>query len=165
MSKAEQRILLVLGAVVLAVFAAVLILRGGGRDTVVTDFTPPPFDPAARSGQPQGVEQSTYGTLNLADGIAVSLCSAPAVTDGAARVYFASDADNTAWVRLRLLDAQGDLLGETGLLRPGEYVESVVLQKQPRKAQATVKILTYQPDTYYSLGSASAQITLRLDGK
>lgn len=163
MSKLEKRILLVFGMVVLAVFAAVLIQRGGERETLVGSFTPPSFDSAAVSGQPEGVDETIYGTLNLADGIAVSLYSAPAVTDGAAQVYFASDPNNIAWVRLRLLDAQGDLLGETGLLRPGEYVESVILQKQPKKAQAVIKILTYEPDTYYSMGSATAEIALRVE--
>ncbi|MBE6962131.1 MAG: hypothetical protein E7445_06705 [Ruminococcaceae bacterium] len=161
MSKLEKRILLIFGMIVLAVAAAVLIRWGGERDVIVNDFIPPSFDSAAVSGFPEGVDKTIYGTLILADGIAVSLYSAPTVTDGAAQVYFASNEINTAWVRLRLLDAQGALLGETGLLRPGEYVESLILQTQPKSAQVTAKILTYEPDTYYSKGTATAQLTLR----
>ena len=161
MSKLEKRILLIFGMIVLAAAAAVMIRWGGEREIIVNDFVPPAFDSAAVSGLPVGIDTSTYGTLILADGIAVSLYSAPTVTDGTAQVFFASHARNTPWVRLRLLDAQGVLLGETGLLRPGEYVESLILQTMPKSGQVTAKILTYQPDTYYSMGSATAQLQLR----
>ena len=60
----------------------------------------------------------------------------------------------------QLLDAKGNLLGETGVLRPGEYVEFVSLTSLPKKAEVVARILTYEPDTYYSMGSASAEIML-----
>ena len=160
MSKLEKHILLIFGMIVLAAAAAVMIRWGGEREIIVNDFVPPAFDSAAVSGLPVGVDSTIYGTLSLADGIAVSLYSAPTVTDGIAQVFFTSPASNTAWVRLRLLDAQGVLLGETGLLRPGEYVESLILQTPPKAAQVIAKILTYEPDTYYSMGTATAQLQL-----
>ena len=158
MSKKEITLLGVLAALAAALL---IVLLTREDEIIVNDFVPPAFDSAAVSGLPVGVDTSIYGTLILADGIAVSLYSAPTVTDGTAQVYFASHASNTAWVRLRLLDAQGVLLGETGLLRPGEYVESLILQTMPKSGQVTAKILTYQPDTYYSMGSATAQLQLR----
>ena len=161
MDKLEQRILLLFCAVALAVLAAVLVRRGKAPEVVVTDFTSPPFEAAAVSGQPEAADESLYGTLPLSDEVTVSLCSSPVVTDGAAQVFFTSPEENTAWVMLRLLDAEGNLLGETGLLRPGEYVESVTLVREPEHGQAIARILTYEPDTYYSMGSANAQIMLQ----
>jgi hypothetical protein len=158
LSKKEITLLGVLAALAAALL---IVLLTREDEIIVNDFVSPAFDSAAVSGLPVGVDTSIYGTLILADGIAVSLYSAPTVTDGTAQVYFASPASNTAWVRLRLLDAQGVLLGETGLLRPGEYVESLILQTMPKSGQVTAKILTYQPDTYYSMGSATAQLQLR----
>ena len=158
MSKKEITLLGVLAALAAALL---IVLLAQEDEIIVNDFVPPAFDSAAVSGLPVGIDTTTYGTLILADGIAVSLYSAPTVTDETAQVFFASHASNTAWVRLRLLDAQGDLLGETGLLRPGEYVESLILQTMPKSKQVTAKILTYQPDTYYSMGSATAQLQLR----
>jgi hypothetical protein len=158
LSKKEITLLGVLAALAAALL---IVLLTREDEIIVNDFVPPAFDSAAVSGLPVGVDTSIYGTLILADGIAVSLYSAPTVTDGTAQVYFASPASNTAWVRLRLLDAQGVLLGETGLLRPGEYVESLILQTPPKAAQVIAKILTYEPDTYYSMGTATAQLQLR----
>lgn len=161
MDKLEKRILLALGAVALVVLAIVLVQRSETPPVVVNDFSPPPFESAALTGAPELADESLYGTLTLSDEIAVSLYSAPIVADGAAQVFFTSQPENEGWVLLRLLDAKGNLLGETGLLRPGEYVEAVVLETMPTTPQVVARILTYEPDTYYSLGSASAQITLQ----
>ena len=63
---------------------------------------------------------------------------------------------------LVMLDAEGNVLGETGLLEPGQYVRSLRLDTVPKKdGLVTARILTYEPDTYYSLGSANAQIILQ----
>ena len=161
MDKLEKRILLIVGAVALVVLAIVLVQRSKEPDVVVNDFTPPPFESAALTGTPEVPDESLYGTLALSDEVSVSLYSSPVVTDGAAQVCFTSLPENEAWVLLRLLDAEGNLLGESGLLRPGEYVESVVLENNPSSPQAIARILTYELDTYYSLGSANAQIILQ----
>lgn len=160
MDKLEKRIILVLSALVLALLAAVLVQRAS-RQVEVSDFEAPAFDANALSGKPEVAYPDIYGTLSLNDDATVSLYSVPIVTDGTATVYFTADASNTVWVRLRLLDAEGSTLGESGLLRPGEYVESVVLTAQPDRPEAIAKILTYDPDTYYSLGSATAQVLLQ----
>ena len=161
MDKLEKRILIVLGALVLALLAAVCIQRAN-RPVEVSGFEPPAFDASALSGEPEVAYPDMYGTLSLNDEVTVSLYSAPIVADDFALVCFAADAGNTAWVRLRLLDAKGNILGESGLLRPGEYVESIALATQPDRPEAIAKILTYEPDTYYSLGSATAQIMLQI---
>lgn len=53
------------------------------------------------------------------------------------------------------------MLGQTGLLKPGEYVEYLALDTLPGNAPVIAKILTYQPETYYSMGSASAEMELQ----
>ena len=160
MDKLEKRIILVLSALVLALLAAVLV-QSANRQVEVSDFEVPAFDANALSGKPEVAYPDMYGTLALNDEVTVSLYSAPIVTDSAAQVCFTVDVGTAAWVRLRLLDTEGNTLGESGLLRPGEYVESVVLTAQPDRPEAIAKILTYDPDTYYSLGTGTAQILLQ----
>jgi len=160
MSKAEKIILLV-PAVLLAVLLAVLVFRVSEPvEVVVGEFTAPEFDPAAVKGVPAVSHPERYGTLNLTEEIAVSLYSSPVVKDGRAQVYFTSPETNAGWIRLRLYDNKGNVIGETGLVRPGEYVEFVSLTATPKRSAATAKILTYEPDTYYSMGSATAEIVL-----
>ena len=160
MDKLEKRIILVLSALVLTLLAAVLV-QSANRQVEISDFEVPAFDANALSGKPEVAYPDMYGTLTLNDDVTVSLYSAPIVTDGTALVCFTADASNTAWVRLRLQDTDGNILGQSDLLRPGEYVACVKLTTQPDRPEAIAKILTYEPDTYYSLGTATAQVLLQ----
>ena len=160
MTKLEKILIFSLVGVIV-ILTGVLFLRPEKEsEEVVGDFVPPSFDAAAVAGEPEP-DRPGYGTLQLTDEIAVSLYASPLVQDGRAQVFFASPASNTAWVRLRLLDTKGNLLGETGLIRPGEYVESVSISALPKQSEAVARILTYEPETYYSLGSAGAQLMLQ----
>lgn len=160
----------ILAIPVMLIIAAVITLVGvrANRqpDTVAGTFTPPAFDSSAVDGMPEetAVAGLPYGTLTLTQDIAVSLISQMSVNpDGQVDVWFTSHKDNTAWVRLRLMDAEGSTLGQTDLLRPGQYVQSITLGTIPEQSGvAQVKILTYEPDTYYSLGTAGAQVVLNI---
>ena len=150
--------------IIAVLLAAALLLRPEQKPDVVRgDFVPPEFDAAAVTGVPQVERPDIYGTLYLNQETAVSLYSMPILRGEQVQVFFTSPADNTAWVRLRLLDQAGNVLGQTGLLKPGEYVEYVALDVMPQDATVIAKFLTYQPETYYSLGSASAEIELQRD--
>lgn len=156
MSRAQKIVLAVLA---LCVAAAAVLLASRPRERVTADFTPPPFEENALPGEPEDVGAG-WGTLTLGEGLAVSLYSASTVSDGRAEVCFAAHADNAAWVMLRVTDEKGNTLGETGLLRPGEYVRYVALSSVPKDGRARARILCYEPGTYYSLGSADASILL-----
>lgn len=163
MSKTEKIILLVLAAAVLACCALVVFKpEAPAAPPVVGEFVPPEFDSAAVAGTPEVGLPQMYGTLALNEDIAVSLYSAPIVEGDRAQVFFTSAKANTAWVRLRIMDETGAVLGETGLLKPGEYVEYITLAAAPERNRAIAKILTYEPETYYSAGSATAEIMLQI---
>ena len=155
-------IILAAMAVVIAVISAVLLLRPDvPPEVVVGDFVPPEFDAAAVEGLPAVGMPDMYGTLVLNESTAVSMYSAPIVCEDKVQVFFTSDATNTVWVRLRLMDQKGTVLGQTGLLKLGEYVEYLALDTLPGNTPVIAKILTYQPETYYSMGSASAEMELQ----
>ena len=44
-----------------------------------------------------------------------------------ATVYFTNAQENHVYLKLRVLDENDRILGETGLLKPGEYVKDVQL--------------------------------------
>ena len=44
----------------------------------------------------------------------------------------------------------------------GEYVEHIALTAAPESSRAIAKILTYEPETWYSMGSATAEIMLQI---
>ena len=165
MSKKEISILAVLAALIVAAVITVVVVRANRQpETVIGQFTPPPFasDPSEGTPAPAEVEGLPYGTLSLSEKAVVSMVSDLIVDElGQAEVWFTSHPDNTAWVMLRLTDTEGNVLAESGLLKPGQYIRALQLDVVPKNSGLIVaRILTYEPETYYSLGSANAQVKL-----
>lgn len=83
------------------------------------------------------------------------------MVDREATVYFTNPAENTVWLKLRVLDEDSNMLGETGLIRPGKYVRAVTLSKSLADGtKVKLKIMGYIPDTYKSAGAATLGTTV-----
>ena len=120
-------------------------------------FIPPAFESEAVEGVPEGPEHLGYAEL-YQEGMAyrVGVCGRVQTTEGEAVVFFTNLRKNGAWLKLRLLDEQGNLLGESGLLKPGEYLRAVKLERAlPAGAQIKLHVMGYQPDTYRSIGAVT----------
>lgn len=154
-TKKTIRLLAVLCAVALVCMLLALLCGGGGG------FTPPPFDLAAKQGVPSVPDTAGYSELD-AQAYRVSVAGALSVQpDSTVDVWLTNPADNAVWLKVRLLDESGAVLGESGLLRCGEYVQSVALTTVPKAtAPVTMKLMAYEPDTYYSAGSVLLQTQL-----
>ena len=125
-------------------------------------FVPPAFDESAVAGTPAIAEgENGYGVLDAKGVYKVGVCGAVKVADGKADVWFTSPAENTVWLKLRVQDKQtGKILGETGLIKPGEYVQSVTFFEAPAKGTAIVlRVMSYEPETYYSRGEVTLNTT------
>ena len=127
------------------------------------EFVPPPFEDAAVDGTPQDVPEALgYGTLD-ATAYRLALCGAPEVQDGAARLYLTNPRENGVWLKVRVCAADGTLLGESGLLRTGQYLETVPLDPVPAASgPVTLKVMAYEPGTYQSAGAVTLNVTLRV---
>jgi hypothetical protein len=162
-----QKHILILFSIILVIAAAVTFfsVRHYNR-AAASGFTAPAFDRNARTGVPEGLDaDSGYSRIEMAEGFVVALCgNLTADEKGRVDVYFTADQDNTVWVRLLLLSEEGEELGATGILKPGEYVQTVQLDTVPEASETiTLKILSYEPQTYYSKGSASATAVLNIE--
>ena len=77
------------------------------------DFTPPPFEENAVAGTPTVDESLGWSELAVREGYNIKLCGVlQADQDGMLPVWLYSDAGNTVWVKLRILDAEGNRIGE-----------------------------------------------------
>ena len=121
------------------------------------EFTPPPFAENAVSGTPEVPEALGYSSP-YKEGMSYrfSVCGNVTAEGKNAVVYLTNPAENTVWIKLRVLDESGETLGETGLIRPGEYLRCVTLSTVPPPgAKIKLKIMGYEPETYQSAGSAT----------
>lgn len=131
------------------------------QETVIGEFTAPEFDPNAIAGVPTVDEKLGWAVLDISEGYSVHVCGVlNADSTGSLPVWFTSDADNTVWVKLRVLDEDGNVLGETGILKPGEYVERLQLKEGTHSCLVTLQVMGYEPETYYSAGSVGLATNL-----
>ena len=145
--------LLIPAAIIICAAAAIIMLIMLVTSNSSKNFTPPPFDPAAQTGTPDVPKAAGYGDLDAGDFkfYAASILSA---ADGKTDIWLTNPADNNIWLKVRILDNDENQLGESGLIKPGEYVRSVKLDAIPKAtAQITLKVMAYEPDTYKSAGA------------
>ena len=126
------------------------------------DFTPPPFEKNAVAGTPTVDESLGWSELAVREGYNIKLCGVlQADQDGKLPVWLYSDAGNTVWVKLRILDAEGNCIAESGLLKPGEYLEKVQLADGAKAGDVKLHVMGYEPETYYSAGAVDFQTVLQ----
>lgn len=167
MKPERQKHLLLLAAVLCAAALAVMIAVlafGAGKGAGQAEFTPPSFDPSAVQGTPDVPDGLGWEELD-AQAFKASVCGAVVLDGNQADVWLMNQAENAVWLKLRVLNEAGNALGETGLIKPGEYVRSVAFDTLPRDGDpVTLKLMAYEPDTYYSAGSVSLKTTVTMGG-
>ena len=146
----------ILGAATAVMLIVMIVALCIPKEPTVGEFVPPAFDSAAVIGTPEVPEGLGYSSP-YQDGMAYrfSACGNVKLDGKKATVYLTSNAENKVYIKLRVLDADGNSLGETGLIKPGEYVKDVELSKVLAAGTSIkLKIMSYEPETYMSMGSA-----------
>lgn len=139
-------------AISLVMMFAALAFSGGDSEPVA--FTPPPFDENAVQGTPDVPENLGWSEVD-AQAFKASICGVLDIKGDRAAVWFTNPDSNTVWLKLRVLDDHGNILGETGIIKPGEYVQSIVFTTTPDAGDIiSLKLMGYEPEIYYSAGSA-----------
>lgn len=119
-------------------------------------FLPPDFEENAVSGFPEDAGESWTKVYQDGMSFTAYVCGEVVINDGTADLYFTSGAENEVWIKLRIMNESGEILAETGLLKPGEYVKSVEFDIAPSKGEKiSMKIMAYEPETYYSAGAVT----------
>ncbi len=147
---------------VLAVLS-VLCLVFVGCEEEKPQFVPPAFEPNAVVGEHDVQEgQRGYGVLDARGVYKVGVCGMIIVEEGKAEVWFTNPAENTVWLKLRVQNQEtGEILGETGILKPGEYVKMLTFIKAPAVGDKIVlRVMGYEAETYYSKGEVTLNTTV-----
>jgi hypothetical protein len=124
------------------------------KEPLKGDFIPPEFDSNAINGAPNVPEELGY-IEPYADGMTFSagFCGELLISNEKADIYFTNKAENNVWLMLRITDEKGSVLAKTGLVRPGEFVKTIYVDKIPEEGQRIIyKVMAYEKQTYYSMG-------------
>ncbi len=158
----KKDILPILCCVFVVVLVAMIVALCVTKKSKKGEFVPPAFEAAAVQGVPEVADGFGYSEL-YQEGMAyrVSVCGIPLIDKKDLTVYFTNTESNEKYLKLRVLDQDGNILGETGLLKPGEYVKNVELKKAiSAGTKIRLKVMGYEPETYESAGAVSLTVTV-----
>lgn len=138
--------------------AAVLVCDNQKRN--LSSFVPPPFEKNAVYGKPDVPQEIEWNEIDTRM-YKASVCCVVTLKSNKADIWFTNPESNSVWIKLRVLDQNANILGETGLLYPGEYVKTLYFDSVPQSGETVeLKIMAYEPETYYSAGSAVIKTTV-----
>lgn len=128
------------------------------------EFEAPGFAEGAIQGAPDEKAAKKLGYSELYQegmGFKAGVCGVVNIKDGAADLYFTNPEDNEVWMKLRITNEKGEIIAETGLIKPGEYLKTVTFDKTPNAgAKIGMKVMTYVPESYESAGAVSISTTI-----
>ncbi len=145
--------------IVFIVFFVTLVIMIFGTWFYVTKYSKkyikPSFEPMSISG-PVSLENNQYGysVTQFSEEYKVGLCGAPEASTTSIDLYFTNPEDNNVLLKCLLLDDSGNTIGESGVLNPGTYVQTINFNNPMSSGyhELTVKVLGFEPETYFSRG-------------
>lgn len=121
-----------------------------------SDFQPPPFETAALQGLPQPEASLNYDNVTAPTGFSVGLCGTMyQQQDSSLMLYLTNPKTNNANIRCEIRNEAGELLYQSGVLKPGEYLPTLTPVKEldNEAIQTEILIYGYEEDTWYSRGT------------
>lgn len=121
------------------------------------EFVKPEFDnKAIEIINTEVSKELQYAEINVEQGYVVGICN-NLILDKYKNVliYFTSSKENNVYLKLRIYDKEGNILKETGLIKPGQQLEKITIENLEEDKDVIIKIMSYDPETYYSRGTVS----------
>lgn len=163
--KNKNKFIIIL-AVLCVITSAVMTVSLINTNTKDSKFIPPEFDSSALTDFPNipanlGWSELSQTGMNYSVGICGNIVSVQNSSD----VYFTNTATNTVWLKLRIIDLNGEIISETGLIKPGEYIKTILFNRDITETEKVkIKIMAYEPETYYSEGSVVLNTSIQVGG-
>ena len=145
-------------AVVLMIAALIFAIR------YQPPYTPPPLEPNAVSGVPEPAENMRYSRLETPAFNFSIAATAYQQKDGSLKVYFTNHAENRAYLMCEVINKENNkVIYRSGLIRPGEYVESLSPLRTIENVATPIEIFVYalELEGYLSLGQVTIDNVLQ----
>lgn len=128
------------------------------------EFVAPPKEYNAINGLPNDYSKDCmYQEAKVTDDYIIYLCAAPTIKNNKLKLYFTSIKTNKGLMKIKVLDARNNEIGECGLIEPNSYIKEIILNKELKAGdKITVRVMNYEKDTYYSLGEIKLDLFVRV---
>ena len=160
----QQKLILKLSFVFVIVLLIIALIIFFNKDKVEkkVQFVVPEKEQNVILGKPNNIEKNCmYQNVKVNDKYSVHLCGIPLLKDNNLTIYFTSDETNVGQMKIKVLDLDSNIIGESGIISPDSYIKDIKLNKNLKdKEKITVKVMNYEDETYYSLGSIKLDLTV-----
>ena len=121
-------------------------------------FVEPQFESNYKDGIPD-VERFEERLLKVDEGYTFYVNPSPIFHNDSLLVNFTSVNSNKVLLKLRVFDSQKNLIGETGVLKAGQFLDYVKLDNSIKDGdEITFVVMGYEKDSYLSAGSVSVKV-------
>ena len=169
MSKNEKCILGGLAAVFLVMLTVLGIVAFKMKNNAsaaessiyIAPFSAPDFDAGAVLGEPENIDEPSYQIMEM-EGFSFKVFGEPHIENDELVLCLTNLEKNPAWMKTRIYDENGNILGESGIVKIGEYLRSVHMNAPVSAGQnVVVKMLFYEPETYMSMGTFNLKLVCK----
>lgn len=168
LDKRQKKIIKVLICIVLIIcIISIIILFSKDSIKKIGEFHIPDMEESAITGKPENIpKEYMYQEAKVNDNYVVYLCASPVFKNKILTIYFTSSIVNKGLIKIRILDSDNNIIGESGLISPNSYIKDIELNNKINdKEMITVKVMNYEKETYYSLGEIKLSIIARKEDK
>lgn len=129
-------------------------------------YNPPPMETTAVEGVPEidDVNKRGYAPFGISPDFRLKVCGEPEIDGDNINLYLTSIETNKVLMKCILVseDESETVLAESGTIKPGTYLKSIKLKENLESGiqGAILKVQAFEPETYFSKGTANLKIVL-----
>ena len=140
--------------------AVILLLLSINYYKDKSSYTKPDFDSKAITGVPSLTEEDDYKELSPEGLYNIYLSSTPNLISNKLYLYFTNDESNNVYLKVKIYK-ENKLVGESGLVKPGEYIKYINVKNITKNDEIIIKVLSYNKDSYYSEGTLELNMEIK----
>lgn len=149
MKKNKNIIILITILILLVGIIVLLLINIKNKST----FKKPNFDSNATTKIPEKLDYKA-SVIDISEGYSIYIDGIPHLDKNNLNINFISIEDNNVWIKIRILDEETNIIAESGLIKPGQYLKNVTLKKKiSSKDNITYVIIGYEIGSYLSAGT------------
>lgn len=147
----DKKKIIILSLVLLFLILIIILLSINIKNKET--FVKPEFDSNVLTEIPENINYQD-STIKIKENYDIYINGLPKLENDDLVIDFISIDTNNIWIKIRVLNENEEVIAESGLVKPGEYLKSVKLNKQINKTdQVIYMIIGYEIDTYLSAGT------------
>jgi len=161
----KEKLIIKIMIVIVAIICIISLIIFFNKDKLAKkgQFIIPEMEESAINGKPNAIpKEYMYQEAKVNDDYIIYLSANPSIKDNILTIYFTSVETNKGLIKIKILDSNDSVIGESGLINSNSYIKDITLNKSLKnKEKITIKVMHYEKETYYSLGSIKLDLLVR----